>query len=160
MKTEEILALLIKESPEGIFELQQEDDPVSIIVPKEILYEVLILLRDHELLYFDMLSCLTGIDNGPELNTMELIYNLYSIPFEMPLMIKTRIDRLEGLAPSVSVIWRTADWHERGVYDLLGIRFDGHPDMRRILLPSDWEGHPLRKDAPLQERYHGIKVAY
>jgi NADH-quinone oxidoreductase subunit C len=62
--------------------------------------------------------------------------------------------------PSISHIFRTADWHEREAYDLMGIYFTGHPDLRRILLTADWEGHPLRKDYQLQETYHGIKVAY
>ena len=62
--------------------------------------------------------------------------------------------------PSVSSIWKTADWHEREAFDLVGIEFTNHPDLRRILLPSDWEGYPLRKDYKEQEEYHGIKVKY
>ena len=107
-----------------------------------------------------MLSSITGIDNGPEDNTMEVIYNLYSIPFDLHLMVKIKIDRESAIVPTVSDIWKTANWHEREIFDLLGIRFEGHPDLRRILLPNDWEGHPLRKDDILQEQYHGIKVDY
>ena len=62
--------------------------------------------------------------------------------------------------PSLVKIWKTADWHEREVYDLVGVNFKGHPDLRRILLPEDWEGHPLRKDYQEQEKYNGIKVKY
>ena len=82
---------------------------------------------------------------------MEVIYNLYSIPFDLHLMVKIKFDRETPLVPTVSDIWKTANWHEREIFDLLGIRFEGHPDLRRILLPSDWEGHPLRKDDILQE---------
>ncbi len=122
-------------------------------------------LHENEHTYFDCLSCLTGLDNGPEAGTMEVIYHLYSIPYDLKVALKVLIPRnseREALpeVPSVSHIWRTAIWHEREAYDLLGIRFTRHPDLRRILLPNDWEGFPLRKDYPLQERYHGIKVEY
>ena len=109
--------------------------------------------------YFDMLSCITGIDNGPEA-TMELAYNLYSIPFDNHLMIKVTLARENPLIHTVSPIWRTAEWHEREVYDMFGISFNNHPDLRRILLPADWEGHPLRKDYKHQEYYRDIKVEY
>ncbi|HAI76228.1 MAG TPA: NADH-quinone oxidoreductase subunit C, partial [Microscillaceae bacterium] len=123
-------------------------------------------LFSTEGLYFDFLSCLTAVDNGVEAATMEVIYHLFSIPYQHKLCIKTIVSRstpTEGTlpsVPSVSHIWRTANWHEREAYDLLGIEFIGHPDMRRILLPSDWEGYPLRKDYTHQEKYHGIRVAY
>ena len=123
------------------------------------------MLYEHEKTYFDHLACLTAIDNGPTLNTLEVIYNLYSIPYNLPLMLKVEVQRNKAAEPlpeipSVSHIWASANWHEREAYDLMGIRFKNHPDLRRILLPADWEGHPLRKDYKLQERYHGVSVAY
>lgn len=117
-------------------------------------------LHQHPSLYFDMLSCITGIDNGAEAGTMEVIYNLYSIPFNHHLAIKVVVPRDQPEVDTVSHIWKTANWHEREVYDLLGIVFNGHPDLRRILLPADWEGHPLRKDYKHQDYYRGIKVEY
>jgi NADH-quinone oxidoreductase subunit C len=134
--------------------------PESIAIEKSILKPLMWFLRDDEKCYFDLLSCLTGIDNRQESNTMEIAYNLSSIPLEHQLMIKVTIERDHPVIDTVSDIWRTADWHEREAYDLLGIRFEGHPDLRRILLPDDWEGHPLKKDYQLQEYYHGIKVEY
>ena len=98
-------------------------------------------LRNDERLFFDLLACVTAIDNGPEANTMDMVYNLTSIPYAHDLMLKLTVSRQnpgdpEQLpnAPSLASVWRTADWHEREAFDLVGIRFTGHPDLRRILL--------------------------
>jgi NADH-quinone oxidoreductase subunit C len=119
----------------------------------------------NPLTYFDFLSCLTGLDNGPEAGTLEVIYHLYSIPYDHKLILKIITERNTPtgdlpVVPSVATIWRTADWHEREAYDLVGIFFSGHPDLRRILCVADWEGHPLRRDYEWPEYYHGIKVRY
>lgn len=137
-----------------------------LVIQTERLAEVCLALHDHEQTYFDFLSCVTGIDNGPEAGTMEVAYNLYSIPYDHHLMLKVVVERNTTpeqpipAVPTVSHIWRTADWHEREVFDMIGIYFTDHPDMRRILCAADWEGHPLRKDYKLQDYYHGIKVPY
>jgi NADH-quinone oxidoreductase subunit C len=107
-----------------------------------------------------MLSCITGIDNGPAAGTIDLAYNLYSIPFNLQLMVKLTIPRDNGSVGSVSSVWRTAEWHEREIYDMFGVHFDHHPDLRRILMPADWEGYPLRKDYKQQEYYRNIKLEY
>lgn len=117
-------------------------------------------LRQNPSTFFDMLSCLTGIDNGQEAGTMEVIYNFYSIPFNHHLTLKVTIPRNSPEVDSVQDIWKTADWHEREAYDMFGIKFKGHPDLRRILMPGDWEGFPLRKDYKQQEYYRDIKVEY
>lgn len=134
-----------------------------LIVPTSQLVEICQFLRDDEQLFFDLLACVTAIDNGVEANTMEVIYNLTSIPYEHNLMLKVIVPRnAEGnrlpSVPSVAHLWRTADWHEREAFDLVGIHFDNHPDLRRILLPTDWVGHPLRTDYQEEEQYHGIKT--
>jgi NADH-quinone oxidoreductase subunit C len=110
--------------------------------------------------YFDSLSCVTAIDLGEETGQMEVIYTLYSIPFHITMHLRVLVNREKPEVPSVCSIWKTADWHEREAYDFFGIQFLGHPNLTRILLPADWEGHPLRKDYVEQERYHGIKVKY
>ncbi len=110
--------------------------------------------------YFDVLSCLTGIDNGVEAGTMEVVYNLYSIPFDHHVMVKVTLPRDHPQIDSVSSVWRTAEWHEREAFDLFGIVFRQHPDLRRILLPADWQGYPLRKDYKHQEYYRDIRVEY
>ncbi len=117
-------------------------------------------LLQNSSLYFDMLSCITGVDNGPQAGTMEVVYNLYSIPFDHHLMIKIVVPREKPVLESVSAVWKTADWQEREIFDLFGIHFLNHPDLRRILMPADWEGHPLRKDYTHQEYYRDIEVKY
>ena len=110
--------------------------------------------------YFDSLSCVTAIDFGEETGQLEVIYTLYSIPFHITMHLRVLVNREKPEVPSVCSIWKTADWHEREAYDFFGIQFLGHPNLTRILLPADWEGHPLRKDYVEQERYHRIKVKY
>ncbi|PMD97082.1 NADH-quinone oxidoreductase subunit C [Siphonobacter sp. BAB-5405] len=137
----------------------------NLTIAKEFLVPICDFLRNDERTYFDSLSCLTALDNGPSADTLEVAYNLFSIPYEHSLCLKVKVPRQtqdETLpeVPSVSRIWRTADWHEREAYDLMGVYFHGHADLRRILLPEDWEGHPLRKDYSEQELYHGIEVKY
>jgi NADH-quinone oxidoreductase subunit C len=110
--------------------------------------------------YFDMLSCVTGIDNGVQAATMEVAYNLFSIPFNQHLTIKVVLPRENPEIDSVSDIWKTANWQEREIFDMYGINFKNHPDLRRILMPADWEGHPLKKDYKHQEYYRNIKIDY
>ncbi|WP_020597074.1 NADH-quinone oxidoreductase subunit C [Spirosoma panaciterrae] len=134
-----------------------------LTVPANRLVEICQFLRDDDRLFFDLLSCITGIDNGVDADTMEVVYNLTSIPYEHNLMLKVIVPRSTHSSklpsvPSLSHIWRTADWHERETFDLVGIQFENHPDLRRILLPTDWEGYPLRTDYVEQELYHGIKT--
>jgi NADH-quinone oxidoreductase subunit C len=166
MTFEDIKNLLVHKFSETII---LKEDTVSLqpslTVPAPQIDTICKELYENEQTYFDFLSCLTAIDNGPEKGIMELIYNLYSIPYNLKLTLRIEIPRNlpnEPLpqVPTVSYIWRTADWHEREAYDLMGIEFTGHPDLRRILLTTDWEGYPLRKDYEIQEMYHGIKVAY
>ncbi len=134
--------------------------PQALIINPNSIVEVCAFLHANPKTYFDQLACLTGLDNGPEAGTMEVIYNLYSIPHQLSLMLKCVLDRTKPEIDSVCEIWRTANWHEREAFDLVGITFLNHPDLRRILLPADWEGHPLQKDYTEQEKYHGITVVY
>jgi NADH-quinone oxidoreductase subunit C len=158
-----VLEILKANFPELI--LDESTSPVSISIPAIDLVAICQELYQNDQLYFDMLSCITGIDNGEEAGTMEVIYNLYSISNEQSVMLKVMLDRnKENEAmpsiPTVIHIWKTADWHEREIFDLLGIEFTNHPDLRRILMPADWEGHPLRKDYKDMERYRGMSVVY
>ena len=109
-------------------------------------------------LAFDYLMCLSGVDynNG----TLGVVYHLSSIQHKHRIVLKTSCTKEDPHVASVSAVWGTANWHEREAYDLLGIIFDGHPDLRRILLPYDWDGYPLRKDYKVQEFYNGMRVPY
>jgi len=136
--------------------------PALFINPDQIA-QVCLELRDNEQTYFDFLSCLTGVDYGIEESKFGVVYHLASIPFKTQLTLKTvrdhnrKTDVLPSF-PSVSEVWKTAEWHEREAYDLTGIYFEGNPDLRRILLPDDWEGFPLRKDYVAAEEYKGIRI--
>ncbi len=148
-----------------VLDTDTKSTPPTLQILPEGVADVGRLLHEHEQTYFDYLSCLTGLDNGVEAGTLEVLYHLYSIPYDESLALRVVVSRNANDAPlpevpSVSSIWRSADWHEREAYDLLGIYFTGHPDLRRILMPHDWPGHPLRKDYQVPETYHGIGVKY
>ncbi len=115
-------------------------------------------LRDDESLRFDYLDSLSGVDNGK--NMLGVVYHISSTTYHHKIALKVEAPREKPEVPSVSDVWPTANWHEREAYDLFGIVFTGHPDLRRILLPEDWEGHPLRKDYKVPEFYRGMKVPY
>ena len=132
--------------------------PKGVKIDRGDLKKVCYHLLHHSSAYFDMLSCITAIDNGPDAGTLDVVYNLYSIPFNHHLALKVTVPRDGAEVDSLEGIWKTANWHEREAYDMFGIRFTGHPDLRRILLPADWEGHPLRKDYQQQEYYRGVKI--
>ncbi len=160
MSYKEIKASISRKFPGSVIGENLEANPFTLLVDSKFIREICGFLHAHESTYFDSLSCLTGIDNGEEAGTMEVIYHLYSIPHNIHLGLVVELDRDHPKVDSVSEVWAGANWHEREAYDLLGIRFENHPDLRRILLPSDWEGHPLKKDYQEQENYHGIKVKY
>ncbi len=141
----------------------QDDLQPQILIPIEKLFNIATYLNQSPAYYFDFLNCITAIDNGIEAQTIDIIYHLTSIPFGRSLILKIQLNRQlnsETSVASLSDIWKTADWHEREIYDFFGVKFENHPDLRRILLPADWEGHPMRKDYEEQETYHGIKVKY
>jgi NADH-quinone oxidoreductase subunit C len=134
--------------------------PKAIRISGNDLLKVCENLHRNEKTYFDMLSCVTALDNGPQANTMEVVYTLYSIPYDHHLTLKIITPRENPEVPSVTSIWKTADWHEREAFDMYGIVFIGHSDLRRILMPADWQGFPLRKDYKQQEYYRDIKLDY
>jgi len=147
-----IVKLIRQRFPEAIVEitsLRDLPDELTIKITKDRLLEICQFLKEDARLDFNYLSDLCGVDYPEREERFEVVYHLYSINKRHRLRLKTAIKEGETI-PSVTGIWQTADWHEREAFDLLGIRFEGHPNLRRILLPDDWEGHPLRKEYPLQ----------
>ena len=158
MRVEYLIEKLQEEFGDGIQLAEGNYSPAAIQIPAEELPAVCQFLHESENTYFDQLSCITGLDDGPEAQTMNVVYSLYSIPYNQHLILLVKLDRHEPQVPTISHIWRAADWHEREAFDLLGIQFINHPDLRRILLPTDWKGHPLRKDYEDMEAYHGLPM--
>lgn len=156
---EEFLKLIQSFSSQEVQEIPNST-PFGVIIKSEDLLPVCEQLHKNPATYFDMLSCITGIDNGVEAGTMEVIYHLYSIPFNQSLTLKVMLPRENPEVESVNSIWKSANWLEREVYDMFGIGFKNHPDLRRILMPADWKGFPLRKDYKHEEYYRGMKIEY
>lgn len=123
------------------------EDWTEVVVPAHLLLEVAAFVRDDERLQFNFLSSISAVDWKDD--GLQAVYHLISLPEgrrKLVLKVNAEGGRDDAHIPSVVSLWPTANWHEREAWDLMGIRFDGHPDLRRILMREDWEGHPLRKD--------------
>lgn len=154
--TEKILEYLVERFPETEFEALQGDvGPMRIKVPASAIKDVAKILRDDDQLQFNTLMCLSGL-HYPKEEKMGVTYHLHSTHLGHSLTINVWVPEEQPELPTIEQIWKTANWHEREAYDMFGIIFTGHPDLRRILCPDDWEGHPLRKDYIQQETYRGV----
>lgn len=151
----EIYEKIRERFPDGIEEVVDCPGDPYCIVKREAYLDICRWLRDDEALRFNLLSCLSGTDDGTD---FWVVLHLTSIPKNHTAVLKVRVAREGGSCPSVAEIWKTADWHERETYDMYGMKFDGHPDLRRILLPEDWPGFPLRKDYEFPDEYQGIPL--
>ena len=148
--------------PKVVLEVQEVGLQTALYINPEYLKSLCLFLRDDQRYYFDFLANITAVDYFPE-DYFEIVYNLTSIPYQKQITLKVRVKASRDLnelpeVPSVCEVWRTADWHEREAFDLMGIFFTEHPDLRRILMPDDWVGYPLRKDYQDPETYHNIPV--
>lgn len=146
------IAEIIKDRyPTEIKEIKEFRGQTSIAIKKNRIKEIMKYLHDTPELYFDYLQDLCGVDYiGKKEMRFEVVYHLYSIRHRHMIRIKAEVSEDDCSIDSVTDIWAGADWHERECYDMFGIIFKGHPDLRRILMPEDWEGYPLRKDYPLK----------
>lgn len=136
-------------NPAWVLDVKDALGEVTVTVPRDAVVDVCIHLRDNE--SFDMLADLCGSDRGPEEDPrFEVNYHLFSTIHHNRLRIKTLLSEDDAKVKTVTTVWKTANWHERETFDLVGVVFEGHPDLRRILLPSDFDGHALRKDYPLR----------
>lgn len=122
----------------------------TIVVPREHLRAAAEHCRDASELQFNLLSDATCVDRFPAEPRFELNYQLVSISKRMRLTLRVRVPGADATVDSLISVWPGAGWLEREIFDLMGVRFTGHPDLRRILLPEDWEGHPLRRDFPVE----------
>ena len=146
-----IVAALQREHPEWISEVVEALGETTIIVPRENIVDVCSFMKATPGLELNFLSDLCGFDRGPEEEPrFEVNYHLFSTTRFHRVRLKVLVNEADAHVPSVTGVWRTANWHERETYDLFGVIFDNHPDLRRILLPDDWQGHALRKDFPLR----------
>lgn len=140
---------LREKNADWITEVSEGHGEVTVTVPVLSILDVCSFFKDeHD---FDLLADLCGCDRGPEEDPrFEVNYHLFSTTHYSRLRLKVLLSEDDAKVPTVTGLWKTANWHERETYDLVGIKFDGHPDLRRILLPSDFDGHALRKDYPLR----------
>jgi NADH-quinone oxidoreductase subunit C len=145
------VALLEEKFPEEVVEVVEFRGDITIEVKPALIVEIMTALRDGHDTGFKYLSMIAGMDYSPASPRFGVVYNLYSHKHHGRVTIKTRLaDDLAPAIDSVASVWSTAIWHEREAYDMMGIRFTGHPDLRRLLMPEDAVGHPQRKDYPLR----------
>ncbi len=157
MDGQAILDRLSERVPGAIVETHAHRGDHTAVVGRERLVDVLRACRDDDRLAFDMLMDLTAVDysrypgreDGPR---FEVVYHLYSVGENHRLRLKVRLDEDDPVVPSVVGLWPIADWLEREVWDMFGVRFAGHPDLKRLLLYEEFVGHPLRKDYPINRR--------
>ena len=137
--------------PGASFEVGKSVDFPTIYIPADRLVESCLVLRDVPELGFNVLTEVTAADYLPREPRFEVVYHLLSVSNRLRLRLKVRVPS-GGSVPTVQSVWRGAGWPEREVWDMFGIMIDGHNDLRRLLMPDDWEGHPARKDYPVQIR--------
>jgi NADH-quinone oxidoreductase subunit C len=146
------IALLHAALPDALCEPAASTDQPTIYAPAGRITDIMRVLREAPELSFALLADVTAVDWWPREPRYEVVYHLVSIANALRLRVKARVSGSAAHLATVSGIWPGAAWLEREVWDLFGIVFDGHPDLRRLLMPDDWEGHPLRKDYPVQIR--------
>jgi NADH-quinone oxidoreductase subunit C len=145
----EYIEKLKAENPAWVTDFKDARGEVTAIVPRESIVDVCRFLKTAH--GFDMLADLNGADRGPEEEPrFEVVYHLFSTKHFNRLRLKVLLSEDDPHVLTVTTVWKTANWHERETFDMFGVIFDEHPDLRRILLPSDFDGHALRKDYPLR----------
>lgn len=143
--------------PDEVIEIKEFRGQVSVTVNREIIKEIIRHLKEVE--GFNHLQDLCGVDYYPKTPRFEVVYNLYSLWRRLHIRLRVPMPEEDAEIDTVTDLWQGADWHERECFDMFGIRFIGHPDLRRILMPEDWDGYPLRKDYPVRgkELWRGFR---
>jgi NADH-quinone oxidoreductase subunit C len=150
LENDAVVRKLREWSPQAVSEVLEFRGERTLVVPAARLLSIAEFLRSDTELQFSFLSDITGVDHFPIEPRFDLNYHLLSFTRRERLRLKVRIAGGDPVASSVVNVWPAANWHEREIFDLFGVRFEGHPDLARILMPDDWEGHPLRKDYPVE----------
>ncbi|HVF54741.1 MAG TPA: NADH-quinone oxidoreductase subunit C [Pyrinomonadaceae bacterium] len=151
LPTTEVLTALRSEHPDWVSEVVEAFGELTFVVPRENIAGLCAHLKTAAGFEFNMLADICGADRGQEEEPrFEVNYHLFSTTKFHRLRLKVLLNEDDVHVPTVTGVWRTANWHERETFDMFGVIFDGHPDFRRILLPDDWQGHALRKDFPLR----------
>ena len=146
-----LASAFLRDHPEWVSETTFALGETTLVIPREHIVAACAFLKSTPGLEFNFLADLCGFDRGPEEEPrFEVNYHLFSITKHHRVRLKVVLNEDDAHVPTVTGVWRTANWHERETYDLFGVGFDNHPDLRRILLPDDWQGHALRKDFPLR----------
>lgn len=159
MTLQEIHATLVANFSDAIIEFKPETPGTPfIVVSAEYIRDICLFLRDEPDLSFNNLMCLSGVDNANK--TLSVVYHAESMTLRHKCALKVHLPIETPVIASITDVWASANWNEREAFDMFGIVFTNHPDLRRILCPDDWEGFPLRKDYKVQEFYHGMKVPY
>ncbi|MFI5251918.1 MAG: NADH-quinone oxidoreductase subunit C [Bacteroidota bacterium] len=146
---EKIIEKLQEQFNDAIVSTSEFRGELTVVVSKKQLVNICKFLRDDDTLQFDSLRDVCGADYYRPEDRFEVIYNIYSLKNKFRIRLKVRVDEKDPVVPTVTGIWPTANWEEREAYDMYGIKFEGHPDLRRIYMPEDFEYYPLRKDFPL-----------
>ncbi len=154
MEALQIYERLKQRLPDKIVDVSGKADPFAVVEAGAIV-EVCRFLRDEPETAMDCLSNETGVDYK---DRIEVVYHLFSYKHRHGCVLKVKLPRENPILATVEEIWRAANWMEREIFDLLGVTFEGHSDMRRILMPEDWPGYPLRKDFVEPLEYHGIST--
>lgn len=151
INAEQLTALIRAAQPDSIADVIQAFGEVTLVVPREHIVGICDHLKTTPKLEFNFLADLCGADRGIEEEPrFEVNYHLFSTKHFHRLRLKVLVNEDDTRIPTVTGIWKTANWHERETFDLFGVIFEGHPDLRRILLPDEWQGYALRKDFPLR----------
>jgi len=143
---------------DAVGDLAGDGPNAAMVVDAARLVDVATACRADAELALDCLSNLSGVDY-PKDGHIQIVYHLFSYRHRHGIVLKVNATRDNPVVPSLAAVWSHANWQEREVFDLLGVRFAGHPDLRRILMPEDWPGHPLRKDFVEPAEYHGIATS-
>ena len=150
LKNHPAVARLLAWNPQVVEGVKFDRDEMSIYVERSAIREACVLLKEDSVCPFNVFSDVTCVDWYPSEPRFELVYHLLSIPNKERVRLKVKLNSSSPAVESITPIWPGANYFEREVFDLFGIRFTGHPYLRRILMPEDWEGHPLRKDYPVE----------